>query len=205
MIVKEPEDDAALWARMRNGDPEALGDLYERHARDLTSFCIWRCGDVSTAEDVVSSVFLEVWRRRASLTVDDGTARPLLLGIALNMLRNLWRSRRRRDAALQRLRSQQAFTSDPAEDTVERLDARTRVAAMQRRLVDLPRNEQDVLALIAWADLTYEEAARVLGVPIGTVRSRLSRARKRLGDDVAVGDLVTPRPTPLTPTGEARR
>ena len=106
-----------------------------------------------------------------------------MLGIATNVLRQQWRSRRRHRNALERIRG--AGTALPADleaEAIDRLDAIRQLKAAGAEIRALPRRERDVLALIAWGDLSYEETASALEIPIGTVRSRLARARARLGD-----------------------
>src|SRR5438132_505467 len=130
------------------------------------------------AEELTAIVFLEAWRRRAQVELERDEAVPWLLGVATNVLRNLRRSQRRYRAALERLPREHA--ADFAAEVEERLDDERQMRAALRALRQLPRADQDVLALCVWEELTYEQAALALGVPVGTVRSRLSRARARL-------------------------
>jgi RNA polymerase sigma factor (sigma-70 family) len=177
----QPPPDAALWARICSGEAEALSDLYVRHVRTVQSYCLWRTADLQSAEDVTASVFLEIWRRRRRLTLTADSAAPLLLGIANNLLREHWRSRRRHRDALSRIRS--AAGQPPADlesEAIARIDAISQVREAGSEIRALPRPEREVLALIAWGELSYEETALALQIPIGTVRSRLSRARSRL-------------------------
>ena len=88
-------EDHQLWERTRSGDAEAFGDLYERHARAVQSYCLWRTADLQAAEDATATVFLEAWRKRERLTLSTDNAAPLLLGIANNVVRRQWRSQRR--------------------------------------------------------------------------------------------------------------
>jgi RNA polymerase sigma factor (sigma-70 family) len=162
-------------------DPDAFGDLFERHANDIYGFCFRRTGDGRLSEDLVQAVFLEAWRRRNEVALAPDEARPWLFGVALNLLRNHGRALRRHRAALARLPRPRS-DADLAEDLAQRLDDERRARAALDRFRQLSRPEQDVIALCAWAELSYEQAARVLGVPVGTVRSRLSRARTRLGE-----------------------
>jgi RNA polymerase sigma factor (sigma-70 family) len=155
----------------------AFAGMYDAHAADLLRYLWRRCGDRAQAEDLLSVVFLEAWRRRAALRPGAAT-RPWLYGIATNVLRNHRRSLRRHRAALERIAAA-APTCAPAAD--EQAAIQARLADALDALRRLPRREQDVVALCVWTQLSYEEAAAALGVPVGTVRSRLSRARSRLG------------------------
>jgi RNA polymerase sigma-70 factor (ECF subfamily) len=170
--------DAELWRLAVDGDPDAFGFLFERHARAVYNYLFRRTANWSLAEDLTSVVFLEAWRKRADVTLDGDLALPWLLGVATNVLRNRRRSQWRYRGALQRLPRERG--EDFAEDTDARIDDERRMRAVLRSVGLLPRHEQEVLALCAWAELSYEEAAAALGVPVGTVRSRLSRARARM-------------------------
>jgi RNA polymerase sigma factor (sigma-70 family) len=170
--------DDVLWNRVRRGDGDALATLFRRHSGAIYNYCFWRLGDWAAAEDMVSVVFLEVWRRRDACVLP-GKVLPWLYGIATNVVRNRRRSERRYAAALRRLPAE-GPTPDPAEAAVARLDDERRMQRLLVHVADLPRREQDVLALCVWAELGYDDAALALGVPVGTVRSRLSRARARL-------------------------
>ena len=108
-----------------------------------------------------------------------GSALPWLFGVATNVCRNLNRSSRRRLRLVGKLRDPEPVP-DHAALVTERLDAELRMRQVLAAIVRLPAHERDVLALVAWAGLSYEQAAAALAVPVGTVRSRLSRARKRL-------------------------
>jgi RNA polymerase sigma factor (sigma-70 family) len=162
-------------------DPEGFGDLFERHAGDIYGFCFRRTGDGRLSEDLVQAVFLEAWRRRNDVSLAPEEARPWLFGVALNMVRNHGRSLRRHRAALARLPRPRP-DADLGDDLAQRLDDERLARAALERFRQLSRREQDVIALCAWAELSYEQAAKVLGVPVGTVRSRLARARARLGE-----------------------
>jgi RNA polymerase sigma-70 factor (ECF subfamily) len=171
-------DDDALWNRVRQGDADALAALFRRHASVIYNYCFRRLGDWSAAEDMVSMVFLEAWRRRDA-TVEPGKVLPWLYGIATNVVRNRRRSERRYAAALRRL-SPDLPASDPAEDVASRADDEREMKRLLARVAELSQRERDVLALCVWSELSYEDAAAALGLPVGTVRSRLSRARNRL-------------------------
>jgi RNA polymerase sigma factor (sigma-70 family) len=170
--------DAELWRRAVDGEPDAFGILFERHAKPVYNYLFRRTADWSLAEDLTSLVFLEAWRRRSEVRLERDLALPWLLGVATNVLRNRRRSQWRHRAALQRLPHERE--DDFAADLPGRLDDERRMRFVLRSVSKLPKREQDVLALCAWAELSYEEAAAALGIPVGTVRSRLSRARARM-------------------------
>jgi RNA polymerase sigma factor (sigma-70 family) len=170
--------DAVLWERAAAGEADAFGTIFERHVRTVYNYCFRRTADWSQAEELTAIVFLEAWRRRGQVVLERDEALPWLLGVATNVLRNVRRSQRRHRAALERLPRERV--ADFAGDVDERLDDERQMRAALRALRKLSRDDQDVLALCVWEELTYEQAALALGVPVGTVRSRLSRARARL-------------------------
>jgi RNA polymerase sigma-70 factor (ECF subfamily) len=172
-----------MRTRVRNGDPDAFAELFDECARTVYNHAFRLTADWSAAEDVMSATFMEAWRRRASVEADGGSLRPWLLGIATNVARFQYRSNRRyRNAAIAAAAANAAEeqVEDHAEETVGRLDDRRRIAATLAALSLLKRPEREVLTLCLWEGMEYAEAARVLGVPVGTVRSRLSRARGKL-------------------------
>jgi RNA polymerase sigma factor (sigma-70 family) len=171
-------DDTTLWNLARGGDAAAFGVLFERHARAIYNYCFRRTGSWSAAEDLTSIVFLDAWRRRDKRLPPDKVL-PWLYGIATNVIRNRRRSERRFAAALSRLPRATA-TPDFADETAARLDDQRQMGGILELMAKLPADEQDVISLCIWSELSYEDAALALAVPIGTVRSRLSRARRRL-------------------------
>jgi len=169
-----------LWQQAREGHAAAFGVLFERHASRIYNYCFRRTGDWALAEDLTSATFLLAWRshRRAPLQAE--SALPLLYGVATNVLRNQRRSLRRGNEAFARLPPERAEEADFADAASTRLDDRALMRQLLRLVARLPRREQDAIALCDWSGLSYEDAALALGVPIGTVRSRLARGRARL-------------------------
>jgi RNA polymerase sigma factor (sigma-70 family) len=166
-------------ARVRAGDHDEFGVLFEEHARAVYNHAFRLTGNWSAAEEVVSLTFLEAWRLRGTVRPEGGSLLPWLLGIALNVARNVSRAARRQQAALSRL-PKAPDVPDFADDLAGRLDDAERLQHLHAALNGLRRTERDVLALCVWSGLNYAEAAEALGVPVGTVRSRLSRARRKL-------------------------
>ncbi|WP_223244303.1 RNA polymerase sigma factor [Streptomyces sp. CBMA156] len=168
-----------MRTRLRRGDRDALGELYDEHAQVLYRYALRVTGDWAEAEDVVSTTFLEAWRGREKLHPDGDGLRPWLLGIATNVMRRNARARRRRDVALARI-PERGSVPDFADDLVAHLADVDELRAAHRALARLRRRDREVFTLVVWAGLDYASAAEALGAPVGTVRSRLSRARARL-------------------------
>ncbi|MFD4676899.1 RNA polymerase sigma factor [Lentzea sp. NPDC058450] len=168
--------DEELWGQVRAGTSEAFGLLFERHAQAVFAYCLRRTGTWAVAEDLVSVVFMETWRKRTSVTVEESLL-PWLYTVALGVTRNHQRSRTRYKAALGKVPPQHA-DDDHAEDVARRVDAETRARAVIGELEKLPAGDREVLEMSAWSGLTQTQIASVLGIPVGTVKSRLSRAQR---------------------------
>ncbi|WP_441245858.1 RNA polymerase sigma factor [Kitasatospora sp. McL0602] len=171
--------DLSLRARLRAGDQSAFGEIFDEYAAALHGYATRTLGDRTAAEDVVSLTFLEAWRLRGKLHEEGEDVRPWLFGITTNVLRNTTRAGRRHQAAMARLPLREAVP-DFAEELVGRLDDGAQLDAARRAMAGLRRGERSVFQLCVLAGLDYAAAAEALGVPVGTVRSRLSRARARL-------------------------
>jgi RNA polymerase sigma factor (sigma-70 family) len=148
-----------------------FGELYERHGLAVRRYVVRRTGDAA-GEDLAADVFVRAFRARGRYRADRDTALPWLLGISNHVIADHRRLERRRLAALARLAGDSDGRPDEGGPT---LDPEL-VAALRR----LPAIERDTLLLVVWGELTQDEAAVALGVPAGTVSSRITRARKRL-------------------------
>jgi RNA polymerase sigma-70 factor (ECF subfamily) len=171
--------DVELWDGALGGDEQAFGALFDRHHRAVYNYCFRRTADWSAAEDLASVVFLETWRRRGRVRMEHESLLPWLYGVATNVLRNHQRSLRRHRAALDRLPEPVPGPED-SELVAARVDDQRRMRAVLDKIGCLPVKDQEVLTLCAWEGLGYAEAAEALGIPVGTVRSRLNRAREKL-------------------------
>lgn len=169
-----------MRARIRAGDPEAFAELFDEYARILYNHAFRLTADWAAAEDVVSATFMEAWRGHQRVDADGGSLRPWLLGIATNLVRAQSRSNRRFKAAALAAAQAETAVADHADEVAGRIDDRRRLAATATALAGLRRTEREVLSLCLWQGLDYTTTAQVLGVPVGTVRSRLSRARTKL-------------------------
>lgn len=173
--------DHDLWERSGRGDAAAFAALFERYADAVYALCFRRTGSWADAEELTSIAFLEAWRARGRAHLQDGSLLPWLLGVAMNVARNQARAVRRHSKLLNHLPRPEDMP-DIADAAASRLDAEMSVRAALVELKRLPARDRDVAVLCLWQGLTYAEAASALNIPIGTVRSRLVRARSRLSE-----------------------
>jgi RNA polymerase sigma factor (sigma-70 family) len=174
-------------------DPHAFAGLFDRHY-DVIAGWLRRRVEHALADELASETFLQAFAARARYDAARADARPWLFGIAANLLRRHRRAEERRWRAYARAATRAVDEADlGAVDA--RLDAGAAASALATALASLGPGERDVLLLYAWAELSYEQIADALALPIGTVRSRLHRARgvareliERSGE--AAGDTV---------------
>ncbi|MFE9103871.1 RNA polymerase sigma factor [Actinomadura geliboluensis] len=182
--VAPPGDDAALIERSLR-EPEVFAALYDRHAPAVHRYVRRRLGD-QAADDVVAETFLAAFRRRGRYDPDRPDALPWLYGIAANLIGKHRRSETRMLRALART------GADPVTDPMEGADTRVSASASSRALAGalagLSARDRDVLLLVAWADLSYQQVAEALSIPLGTVRSRLNRARRKVREALGGSD-----------------
>ncbi|MBM0256072.1 RNA polymerase sigma factor [Micromonospora sp. 4G55] len=171
--------DPGFRSRVRAGDEGAFAVLFREHGRAVYNHCFRLTGDWSAAEDCTSLAFLEAWRLRERAEPHGGSLLPWLMGIATFVVHRRRRVARRHQALMDRL-PPPGLLPDIAEEVVGRLEDQERIAVIRHVLGRLSRADREVLALCVWSGLDYAAAAAALDVPVGTVRSRLSRARRRL-------------------------
>jgi RNA polymerase sigma-70 factor, ECF subfamily len=167
--------DSELQKRMLSGDREAFAELYRRHQRSVYGFAFQMIGAHDLAEDVTQEVFM--WLMRETVLYDEkrGSLKSFLLGVTRNFV-------------LRRLKQERAFVSiessedqsifESAED--ESLTQNESIREMRQAILSLPPHYREVVVLCELQELSYAEAAKVLGCAIGTIRSRLHRARAML-------------------------
>jgi len=170
-------DDATVIGLSRH-EPEHFTVLFRRHAPHIQRYVVRRLGQ-DAADDIVAETFLLAFRQRDSYDQARADARPWLYGIATNLIG------RHRRAEIRLYRALARTGADPVmEPFTDRVDDQVSAGTASRRLAAglarLPEQLRDTLLLVAWSGLSYEEAATALGVPVGTVRSRMSRARSKL-------------------------
>jgi RNA polymerase sigma-70 factor (ECF subfamily) len=162
------------------GDPFA--DFFDAEFTPLQGYLVRRLGSMA-AEDIAAEAFAIAYRHW-----DDSDpsrrSKPYLYGIAANLVRRHWREERRMLRAYARTGVDRGF-EDPDGASADRLDSRARKQVLADALADLRRGDREILLLHAWAELSDREIAEAVGLPIGTVKSRLSRARAHLRNRLA--------------------
>lgn len=168
------DDDAGLWSRVCRGDELALAALFDRHEARLFRHATRLLTHREDAKDAVTVAFFELWRKRAAVRLVDGSPLPWLLTAVAHCARNLERSGRRYRTLLERV---PAALPAPAPD----VDDGAVLGALKR----LPEREQAVVVLAVLEGYAEREVAQALGIPAGTVKSRLARAKAKMRDDLA--------------------
>ncbi|MFE6410830.1 RNA polymerase sigma factor [Streptomyces sp. NPDC057837] len=191
--VRVGQDSDASVVERSWDEPEAFAVLFDRHADSVYRYAARRLG-AEAAEDVMAETFTTAFQVRFRYDTALASARPWLFGITTNLIGRHKRAEARRLKALGQLPS--SPPGDQADGTladrvVDRVSAQAVSCELARALARLPARHRDVLLLIAWADLGYEEVARALGVPVGTVRSRLHRARRKVREALGGSDPTT--------------
>ena len=169
------ETDAVVIGRSFR-TPKAFGELFDRHWDSVYRYCRSRAGDAG--EDLAAETFKLAFDRRATYELDRADAKPWLLGLATNLIRNHLRGCDRGRRAVGRLGADRC--EDLADAAMGRAEAALLGPTLAQALDGIPGCDRDALLLMAWNDLGYQEVAEALEIPIGTVRSRISRARLRL-------------------------
>lgn len=158
--------------------PELFALVYDRYAADIHRYVTRRLGD-GMADDITAETFLVAFRTRARFDSTRHSARPWLYGIAGNLVG------KQRRSEVRALRAMARTGTDPvAQSWSDRVDTRVTAQAVHASLAGalaaLSAGDRHTLLLFAWADLSYQEIADALGIPVGTVRSRLNRVRRAI-------------------------
>jgi RNA polymerase sigma-70 factor (ECF subfamily) len=181
----QPADDAAViegsWR-----EPERFAVLFDRHAPYIYRYLARRAGR-QVADDLLAETFLAAFAKRHRYDLGHADARPWLYGIATNLV-----GQHRRNEARQQRIAQVAAAEPVVPGHADQVAASVTAQAMRTllgtALAALPPGDRDVLLLIAWEQLTYQEVSRALAIPVGTVRSRLHRARTKVRQTLAGTD-----------------
>jgi len=167
--------------------PAVFAALFDRHHRTVHRYVSLRAG-AAVGDDLMSETFLVAFEQRARFDPARGDARAWLLGIATVLLRKHARVEATAWRGMLASHLAEVLDDDAIEAAASRIDAAQTVRGMSRALSRLPAGDRDVLLLHAWADLDYRGIAEALDIPVGTVRSRLNRARGKLRRVIEPGD-----------------
>lgn len=186
MTLTDPAQDLDLLRKMRAGDTAAFTEIYRRHQGPLYRFALARGGSVDTAADIVQEIFLALLSDKINFDPNRGPLLNFLFGVARNLM--LKRDEREhRYVPLPEEGDEDSLAplvqaADPGAEPAAQLFARRDADAVNAALFKIAPHYRDVLILYEMHDLSYVDIARICGIDIGTVRSRLSRARARLAD-----------------------
>lgn len=170
----EPYSDADVVAHSLH-QPDAFAEIFERHFDAVYAYLARRVG-VEVGGDLTAEVFLAAFESRRRYDLRRPVARPWLFGIATNVVHRHWRIERQRLRLIAKLERHEGAEAE-ADGAVARVDAEAAADEVASAVASLDGGSRDVLLLVAWGDLSYAEVAEALDIPVGTVRSRLNRAR----------------------------
>lgn len=189
-VGADGDSDASVIERSW-AEPDVFAELFHRYADDIHRYAARRLG-TEAADDLMAETFVVAFQRRRRYDLSKPHARPWLYGIVTRLIGGHRRAEARRLRALSRVVSTAPGDEGGGEPLAERVAARISAegtrGALSAALAKLPARHRDVLLVIAWGDLDYAEAAEALGIPVGTVRSRLHRARKKLREALGGSD-----------------
>ncbi|WP_283133828.1 RNA polymerase sigma factor [Rhizohabitans arisaemae] len=176
-VIHDERPDALVIAQSLE-DPGCFGELFRRHAPPLHRYAARRLGE-DLADDIVAETFHVAFRKRNGYDPARDDARPWLWRIATNLIHRHHRSETRLYRALART-GVDPVLQNHADSVAERVTAVAATSRLAAALAGLRKGDRDVLLLIAWGELGYQQVADVLKIPVGTVRSRLNRARTKV-------------------------
>lgn len=190
----QPGSDASVIERSWD-EPEVFAVLFDRYAEDIHRYAARRLG-VEAADDLMAEAFAVAFQRRRRYDLSKPQARPWLYGIVSSLIGKHRRAEARRLETLSRVivmvpAGKRGGGEGAAERGAGQVGAESARDVLAGALAKLPAHYRDVLLLIAWGDLDYTEVAEAMGVPVGTVRSRLDRARCRLREALDGSDPTT--------------
>ncbi len=186
--MREDDSDAVLWLEAVSGTERAFVVIFDRYRTRVFRAAYRRCLDVGQAEETVAIVFLEAWRLRKRVRIVDGSLLPWLLAVTARVGFNLARSQRRYGRMIAQLPIPEE-QEDPFVDVDDRLDGRARRQAVAAAIMSLAPRDRAVVELCLLEELPMAEAAAALDLPLGTVKSRLHRARAQLRTKLEAADI----------------
>lgn len=176
-----PNEDMDALDRLARGDERALAELYDRHGRLAFSLAYRVVGDPESAEEVVQEAFLAIWRRAETYRPERGNVRGWLLTVVRNRAIDVLRAREARPRTTEIGDLQLPAADDPVQAAL----ATSSATAVRAAVASLPNDQRTAVELAYFVGLAYPEIATRLGVPLGTIKSRLRLALERLRRQLA--------------------
>ncbi|MEQ0559747.1 RNA polymerase sigma factor [Amycolatopsis sp. NEAU-NG30] len=184
---KDADDDASVIARSRH-EPSLFSVIFDRHARHIHRYLVRRLGPAA-ADDVLADTFLIAFDKRGKFDTERPDARPWLYGIATNLVSRQRRTELR-ELKLRLALGPPAAEAGHADRVADQVSAQALGGRLDQAIAALRPRERDVLLLVAAEGLGYQEVAEALAIPVGTVKSRLNRARGHVRAALGPLDLV---------------
>jgi RNA polymerase sigma-70 factor (ECF subfamily) len=170
MPVRMQQSDEELFRLMRKGNQQAFADLYERREPGLFRYAVYMCGSETIAEEVAHEVFIQLMNARMNFDDQRGTLEGWMFGVARNLVR----------AALRKSRVEEPVDRAIEDDILGGIISSEASELVRNAVRDLPARYREVVVLCDLEERSYEDASQLIGCPVGTVRSRLHRARALL-------------------------
>ncbi len=179
-------DEAALLARVADGDADALALVYRRESGSVYRYALALAGDEAAALDAVQEAFAQLLRGPQAFNAGRGSLGAYLAGMARHQLLNQWRDARRHIPLDEGLDTDEAADPMPASDV--RLNQIQQQDCLWAAIRRLSWPQREAIVLVDLQERSYEDAAAIAGISTDTLRTRLHRARQRLADLLAVGE-----------------
>jgi RNA polymerase sigma factor (sigma-70 family) len=179
LVVRSISDEPAAWAAALNNDGDAFAAIFDLHRDRVFRHALRMTSNVHDAEDVTAATFLELWRRRSSVRVVDGSVLPWLLVTTTNLARNLARGLRRYRTLIAALpRAEDARSAE--DDALEQIEEMRTAARVREALSTLTPSDAALITLTMFEHYSPAQATAALGISDGAARTRLHRARTRM-------------------------
>jgi RNA polymerase sigma-70 factor (ECF subfamily) len=185
--VIDGEGELGAWTAVLAGNGDAFVTIFDRHRDRVYRHALRMTANVHDAEDVTAGAFLELWRRRQSVRVVDGSVLPWLLVTTTNVSRNLARSLRRYRALLASLPRAESERS-AEDDAIEQIEGFHIAAQVRVALRSLTPSDAGLITLTMFEHYSTAQAAVALGISDGAARTRLHRARTRVAESIEISE-----------------
>ena len=173
--------DEILWSKMKKGDPKALKEICDLHIHELENYCKKFTKDVELIEDVLHDMFVHVWQKRDTIGHTDSIMSYLCVSVRRDLIRKL--NKATLTTSIENTEKMDVHFSISAEDILIQEESKEDdKAKLEKAFEHLSHRQREAIYLKYYSELSYEEIAQVMACPIGTVRSRIFRAREAIAE-----------------------